>query len=208
MSYVKTNWVDGQNKYDIKTQADVVINSDVKLVYSGVGGIPISASNLNKLEQGVYDAHQSLFPTGVITMWSTNTAPTGYVLCDGSAISRTTYASLYAVIGTTYGSGDGSTTFNLPNLKGRIPVGRDAAQTEFDVLGETGGEKTHLLTIAEMPSHTHTYTRDTDTSTGAQTVSSTNKIQQDSSATTDSTGGDTTHNNLQPYIVLNYIIKY
>ena len=88
-------------------------------------------------------------------IWSTNTAPSGWFVCDGSAISRTTYSDLFAVIGTIYGVGDGSTTFNVPNLKGRAIVGRDASQTEFDVLGETGGEKTHVLTESEMPSHRH-----------------------------------------------------
>ena len=90
-------------------------------------------------------------------MYGGSTAPTGYLLCDGSAVSRTTYADLYTAIGTTYGVGDGSTTFNVPNVKGKVPVGRDNGDTSFDTLGETGGEKTHTLTIAEMPSHTHTY---------------------------------------------------
>jgi hypothetical protein len=70
---------------------------------------------------------RNIVPSGVIMAWPTNTAPTDWLLCDGSAVSRTTYADLFAVISTTYGSGDGSTTFNLPNLKGRVPVGRDAA---------------------------------------------------------------------------------
>jgi microcystin-dependent protein len=97
-----------------------------------------------------------LVPTGSINAWSTNTAPTGWQLCDGTAVSRTTYAALFAVIGETYGVGDGTTTFNLPNLKGRAIVGRDSAQTEFDTLAETGGAKTHTLTSAEIPVHLHT----------------------------------------------------
>jgi hypothetical protein len=74
---------------------------------------------------------------------------------DGAAVSRTTYSDLFALIGTTYGAGNGSTTFNVPNLKGRVPVGLDGSQTEFDALGEAGGEKAHVLTIGEMPAHTH-----------------------------------------------------
>jgi microcystin-dependent protein len=77
------------------------------------------------------------------------------LICDGSAVSRTTYPSLFAAIGIKYGPGDGSTTFNLPNLKGRTPVGKDTAQTEFAALAQNGGEKTHLLTAAEMPAHSH-----------------------------------------------------
>lgn len=95
-------------------------------------------------------------PTGEISMWATGSAPTGWLICDGSAISRTTYAALFAVIGTVYGAGDGSTTFNLPNLKGRVVVGRDSADADWDTLGETRGSKTHTLTISEMPVHSHT----------------------------------------------------
>lgn len=94
-------------------------------------------------------------PTGAVTQFAGSAAPTGWLLCDGTAVSRATYADLFAAIGTTYGAGNGSTTFNLPNLKGRVPVGRDSADTSFDVLGETGGAKTHTLTVTEMPSHTH-----------------------------------------------------
>lgn len=97
-------------------------------------------------------------PIGEITMWATNTAPTGWLIADGSAISRSTYSALFGVLGTTYGVGDGTTTFNLPNLKGRFPVGRDASQTEFDTLGETGGSKTSALGVANLPAHTHTTT--------------------------------------------------
>lgn len=98
---------------------------------------------------------QLLAPTGVIQGYAGSAAPTGWLLCDGSAVSRATYADLFTLIGTTYGVGDGSTTFNLPDLKGRVPVGRNAADGSFDVLGESGGAKTHTLTSAEMPVHRH-----------------------------------------------------
>jgi microcystin-dependent protein len=73
----------------------------------------------------------------------------------GQAVSRTTYSGLFALLGTSYGAGDGTTTFNIPDYRGRTLVGHDASQPEFDVLGETGGAKTHTLTTAQMPSHTH-----------------------------------------------------
>lgn len=98
---------------------------------------------------------QLLAPTGVIQGYAGSAAPTGWLLCDGSAVSRASYADLFTLIGTTYGAGDGSTTFNLPDLKGRVPVGRNAADGSFDVLGESGGAKTHTLTTAEMPIHRH-----------------------------------------------------
>jgi microcystin-dependent protein len=81
--------------------------------------------------------------------------PGGYLWCDGALVARATYPALFAVLGTTYGAGDGATTFGLPNLKGRVPVGRDAAQAEFAALNQTGGVKTHILSVAEMPVHAH-----------------------------------------------------
>jgi microcystin-dependent protein len=96
-----------------------------------------------------------LTPVGGVIPFAGSAAPVGYILCDGSAISRSEYDELFQIIGTSYGIGDGSTTFNVPNLKGRVVIAKDASQTEFDVLGETGGSKTHTLTIAEMPSHDH-----------------------------------------------------
>jgi microcystin-dependent protein len=97
-------------------------------------------------------------PIGEITMWATSTAPTGWLIADGSAVSRSTYSALWGVLGTSYGAGDGSTTFNLPNLQGRVPVGRDASQTEFDTLGETGGSKTSALGVSNLPAHNHSVT--------------------------------------------------
>lgn len=94
-------------------------------------------------------------PVGTVSMFAGSSAPAGHLLCDGSAIPRTTYPELYALIGTTYGSGDGVSTFNLPNLKGRVVVGRDTAQTEFDTLGEFNGTKTVTQTVAQLAKHTH-----------------------------------------------------
>lgn len=65
--------------------------------------------------------------SGMISPYAGASAPAGFLLCDGSAVSRTTYAALFSIISTTYGVGDGSTTFNLPNLQGRIPVGKENA---------------------------------------------------------------------------------
>jgi microcystin-dependent protein len=86
--------------------------------------------------------------TGVIQMWATTSAPAGYLLCAGSAVSRTTYAALFAVIGTTFGAGDGSTTFNLPNYADRMPIGISSIAA---TIGATGGSK-DAITVA----HTHT----------------------------------------------------
>jgi microcystin-dependent protein len=235
-------------------------NSNVIVEFSGAGG------------------GGTEMPTGSLTQFAGSTAPAGWLSCDGANVSRTTYAALFAIIGTTYGAGDGSTTFGLPNMKGRIPVGFDSAQTEFDALGETGGAKTHALTSAEMPSHTHTQNAHNHTQnahnhtqnahghstdaqgfhahnvgiTGSGTSSTSHRHEGTSTfarginggtllgynfvtdgqgshghnitaatptnnaatatnnattATNQNTGGNGAHNNLQPYIVLNYIIK-
>ena len=91
-------------------------------------------------------------PAGVISQYAGSSAPAGYLLCQGQSVSTTTFADLFSAIGYTYG-GSGS-SFIIPNLQNRVPVGR-GQDAEFDTLGETGGAKTHTLTTAEMPSHTH-----------------------------------------------------
>lgn len=99
---------------------------------------------------------QSAPPIGTLLPYLGATAPDGYLFANGAAVSRTgVTADLFAVVGTQYGVGDGLTTFNLPNLQGRVPVGRDTGQAEFDVLGEIGGQKTYTITVAEMPVHSH-----------------------------------------------------
>ncbi len=176
---------------------------------------------------GIVSEITARFPVASVIPYAGATAPTGWLLADGAAVSRATYSDLFAVIGTTYGAGDGSTTFNVPNLKGRIPVGQDAAQSEFNVIGETGGAKTHTLTEAELASHTHaqnshTHTSPTridglglaleGTSTGNRYVVTTGTSAGGSTGSTTATnqnaGGDGAHNNLQPYIALPYIIKH
>ena len=146
---------------------------------------------------------------GVVVPFAGSTAPIGWLLCDGSAVSRSTYATLFAVTSTTYGSGNGSTTFNLPDLRGRVAVGK-SADTEFDTLGETGGAKTHTLTTPEIPSHSHAFQGGGSVignpNTGASTPSSGSSIVT-AYTSTDVAGGGGAHNNLQPYITLNYIIK-
>lgn len=145
-------------------------------------------------------------PSGVIMAFGGDTAPTGWLLCDGSAVSEATYAALFAIIAYTYGNPGGG-NFNLPNLKGKIPVGKNAAETEFDTLGETGGAKTHTLITDEMPAHTHKVNKAGEA--GSQCLGNAYRVADGTpdQYPSNSAGGGGAHNNLQPYIVLNYIIK-
>lgn len=105
-------------------------------------------------------------PIGLVQLWPKSTAPnSSWLVCDGSAISRTTYSDLYTVIGVTYGTGDGSTTFNLPDFRARVPVGYNSSAIDDNSDGSndrssrsiaaTGGAETHELQVSELPSHTH-----------------------------------------------------
>jgi microcystin-dependent protein len=151
---------------------------------------------------------------GCIMMYGgmTGTIPTGWLSCDGSDVSRSTYIGLFNSIGTIYGAGDNVTTFNLPNLQGRVPVGPGtavgAAGATAKILSQTGGEETHTLSAAEIPPHTHSFFQylfgggsNIQTLFGNGGTPSVN--------TTDNGAGllGLPHNNLQPFIVLNYIIK-
>lgn len=175
-------------------------------------------SRVSSLER---NAEASGTPSGALNMWAgqATAIPSGWLLCDGRAVSRTNYADLFAALGTAYGAGDGSTTFNLPNMKGRVPVGVDSTQTEFATLGKTGGEKAHTLTIAEMPNHSHNfqyagtgypgfpYGAVGDTGGGLKFFVSKDSYGGTNAISIAASGGGQAHNVLQPYVSMNYIIK-
>ena len=241
-----TIWADGE-MYDV---GDVVAHQGMlyQCIKKHRATDPFNEENWELIVEG--GGAGGTTPVVAIMPYMGDTAPEGYLLCDGRAVSRATYDQLFAVIGTTYGTGNGSTTFNLPNLKGRVPVGFDASSTEFNTLGKIGGEKTHKLLINEMPSHSHTFTGNSHTHTtnnsgshshsytypqktngfpdgGNDTGGSYGYWRYTTTANTggggshthtvngtfvsgsnSNTGGDVAHNNLQPYMVVNYIIRY
>lgn len=104
-------------------------------------------------------------PIGIVADFAGTTPPVGWMFCYGQTLSRTTYAQLFAVIGVTFGAGDNSTTFTLPDCRGRVTAGKDnmggtsadrlTAPLNGDVLGQTGGAEGHVLTVAQMPAHDH-----------------------------------------------------
>lgn len=190
-------------------------------------------------------------------MYAGSVAPSGFLMCDGSVVSRSTYSDLFEAIGTTYGAGDGSTTFGLPDLSGRIAIGVSSTHA----LSSTGGEETHTLLSSEMPEHSHEVpqhghastitattpslshtvtqpaynynrpnsTRTIYTASGGTAYSGTSSVAAtrtnlsitDHPATdctvtggildcgsfdSSSSGGGASHNNLQPYLTMSYII--
>jgi microcystin-dependent protein len=203
------------------------------VVASGPDGAPLKkgiALDANALATAIWTyllANGEI--TGTIKLWSAAAAPSGYLLCDGSAVSRTTYAALFAVCGTTFGSGDGSSTFNLPDLRGRAPIGvgtGDASDATAHTLGEKEGTERHAMIEAEMPSHTHAVTdpgHEHDPGGGSFLTSGAGSLEMlggggtaDESATTSTettgitlgtTGSGLAHPNMQPSLTVNFIIK-
>jgi microcystin-dependent protein len=152
---------------------------------------------------------------GSMIMYAGTTAPSGYLNCDGSAVSRNTYSSLFAVISTLYGSGDGSTTFNVPNLQGKFPIGASTTYT----IATSGGNSTKTLSTSEMPAHNHSYTYYSPTGYDQATVISdrgtfyywyteNNAGPNTITSNTGNAGSGTAFSLLNPYLAINYYIKY
>ena len=144
-----------------------------------------------------------VMPVGCVIPFAGAVAPDGWLLCQGQAVSRTTYAQLFSVIGTTYGSGDGSTTFNLPDMRGRVAVGSDAN------LGAAAGVQSVSLTAAQNGPHNHTTLIDYKNLMGTQEGSNSFQVRQEpaGAVTTGSSGNGAAHENRQPSLYLNQIIK-
>lgn len=257
---------------DAVTLAKLAANSvnASKIVDGSIGTAELADGSVSaaKLDAGLTT---QVLPAGMIVPFAGTTAPSGWLLCTGQAVSRTTYAGLFSIVGATYGNGDGSTTFNVPDMTGRVPVCK-SADAEFSDLGETGGVKSVTLSAAQsgIAAHSHTASSAANTtgitfsdpghghgvydpghahsinavqntvSRGAGSSSFDKWVDSGASRATNGAGtgigiyGNTTgayisdpqhshsitvnnatatvaseaHTNLQPYITLNYIIKY
>ena len=170
--------------------------------------------------------------TGIIVPWSDSTLPSGFLACDGAAVSRTTYAALFSVVGTNYGVGDGSSTFNVPDLTDRTCLGKSPGKAQFSTGGAntvtttgnvSGSSGNTTLSTAQLPSHTHPSggnrgspagTTETNSPSGGGSTGS------NSGGNTGNAGSDGSHSHtfsgnftggadsvLQPYLTLTYIIK-
>lgn len=184
------------------------------------------------LENFAESLRNSLIPTGTVLMTAKAAAPAGFLLCQGQAVSRTTYAVLFAAIGTTFGAGDGVTTFNLPDLRGRVAVGVDGGANRLTIqgnaLGKSGGDQnmqfhTHNNgggTSVESVTHVHNLGWFAQTRRegnlnaysavceGGSTPTSTESAFHTHALTGATQGaGAGGAQNLQPYQVINYMVK-
>lgn len=236
------------------------------------------AAILATFSQNLHLEECTMMPVGTILTYVGESAPTGFFICDGSEFDRSDFADLFDLIGERYGNGNGTTTANLPNFGGRVPVGFDVTDADFNDLENFGGQKSVTLEVSEIPSHNHTqdshnhtqsshnHTQDAHnhsqnphnhtqnphahtvdglvnalTGSARRTLASVNTgdnnivsrdatatniqtsasnistaavnqaataVNQATTAANQNTGGGDAHNNLQPYLIVNYIIKY
>ena len=205
----------------------VRITNDGKMGINLGGAVPEETLHVNGNLKvtGTVDVGSSGFSvsSGFILPFGGGTAPSGWLECNGQAVSRSTYSDLFAIVGTIYGAGDGSTTFNVPDLQGRVIMGEGgntAGRTPaaLESIGDTSGEQSVILNVNQLPAHNHSgrgsvnrgaYRDDGDTPARGQGLSPTSYFRGSVgiNVTVDNTGGNAPINNIQPSIVIMYLIK-
>lgn len=161
-------------------------------------------------ENGVDGTDGSIAPVGSIVIWGSEDIPENYLKCEGQTLSRGEYASLFNVIGTTFGEGDGATTFALPDMRNYVVVGM-SDDTDINAIGKKYGEKEVTLGTEHIPPHKHDTTGGTYENTGAPYYwLAARKAVGDAltvKISSDNTGGGQPHNNMQPSMAMVFIIK-
>lgn len=154
----------------------------------------------------IIDSCSDTLPIGTLQPFLGATTPQGYLFCEGQLLDKSKYPELYSICGDLFGEST-TTQFYLPDLRGRVIAGYDENDTSFNTIGKLLGEKSHTLTVNEMPSHSHTGTSgDWGYASGSYGVM-TNKAGSGSGVSTNATGGGQAHNNIQPTLVLKWIVK-
>jgi len=161
----------------------------------------------------------TLRPAGEIAISASATMGSGWLLCDGSSVSRTTYGTLFAAIGTRYGVGDGSTTFTLPDFRGRSPIGagmgsQGGSLTNRNITDKYVGEENHTQTVAEMPAHSHAFATDDGqqvlvevTGNKVNDINRTGSLDYAHADPVQDTGGGNPFNVVHPCFIAYYFIK-
>lgn len=206
------------------THAGSVYESDGDLYYTNAGGVAVQITDGNDIVSNVVVPPSPLMPSGTILDYAGITIPVGFLNCDGAAVSRVTYSDLFSALGTSWGVGNGSTTFNVPDLRGYTTIGAGQhAGLSSRTLGQKTGTETHQLVIAELASHTHVQDAHAHVQQYATSGSGTNYNTTGAGftaagtpsgintnltvATNQSTGSGTGHNNMQPSGVVWKMIK-
>lgn len=226
---VKLNGIAEGATANVGTITGISMNG-TSIATSGVANIATNTaynSDTNKIATmtDVVNNRGAENPIATILAYAGSEAPNGYLLCRGQAVSRTTYSLLFDAIGTQYGTGDGSTTFNVPDLQGKVIAGLDIVDEDFNVLGKTGGSKTVQLTKNQLPNiygrilmHSGESSTNIADVTGvfSSSLNNANKYKSGGSESSGAkskgdvilnVGNNEAHENKQPYNTLNYIIK-
>lgn len=210
---------------DLEQIQSAVVAVENTLGTSPLWDYPNLSTALEEMTGRIAYLESYAIPLGVIMPYGGTTAPLNFMICNGAAISRTTYADLFALIGTTFGAGDGTTTFNIPDMRGNVPVGYKSGDANFGTLGLALGAAAVTLTLAQIPNATgslgmHSAGSGTPIWTGSGVfATSTTAGQYRDGGTLNSGansraavnfslgGGGGSHPNIQPSLTVNYIIR-
>jgi microcystin-dependent protein len=183
--------------------SELIVTGNINLGGYKVTGLANPSAAAHAVNKTYFDAGLTGGVFGVnkcvIIPWPASTLPAGFLECNGQSLVRASYPALFTAFSTTFGAADG-THFNLPDLRGRNPYGATSA------LGATGGEKTHVLSVAEMPGHTHTLHTTNQATNVTHEAGANPNVNYTNSGQTEDTGSGTAHNNLQPYTTMKYIV--